>query len=266
MRTVWLTLALMACGGSSTPTEVADPGNADKVEEADKAAAIGKEKVEKTPEKEAPTAGGPTKPNDKPHPVEMPPERKERLLNPEAANKTAPDTFKVKFTTTKGDFVMQVHRDWAPLGADRLYNLVDAGFYDGVTFFRAVDGFMVQFGIHGDPQVSKVWKEARIKDDPVLKSNTRGMVSFATAGKDTRTTQMFINYVDRNKFLDNMGFSPVAEITEGMDVVDSLYRGYGEGAPRGKGPHQGKMQSEGNVYLNAEFPGLDHIVKAEIVE
>ena len=212
------------------------------------------------PVKEAPAKEAP----GKVVPLTLPEGHNPLLLAPAEANQTAPATYKVKVTTTKGPFVVEVHRDWAPLGADRFYNLVDIGFYDQARFFRAVDGFMVQWGISAYPQVSEIWKEATIKDDAVKQSNTRGRLTFATAGKDTRTTQLFINFKD-NSNLDAMGFSPFGEVVEGMDVVDSLYKGYGEGQPRGRGPNQGKLQKLGNAYLDAEFEKLDGIEKMEIV-
>ena len=156
----------------------------------------------------------------------------QNLANPAALNEQAPATYKVQFDTSKGPFVVEVHRDWAPNGADRFYNLVKNGFYDNVRFFRVVSGFMVQFGINGDPKLSAVWREARIKDDPVKQSNTRGTITFATAGPDTRTTQVFINFAD-NAALDRQGFAPFGKVVSGMNVVDQLYSGYGEGAPRG---------------------------------
>jgi len=157
-----------------------------------------------------------------------------------------------------------VHRDWAPLGADRFYNLVKNGFFNNARFFRVISGFMVQFGINADPHVSAVWRDANISDDPVKQSNTRGMITFATRGPNTRTTQMFINYADNNR-LDGMGFAPFGQVVSGMNVVDALYSGYGEGAPRGAGPEQGRLQSEGNAYLIKEFPKLDYIKSATIV-
>lgn len=190
------------------------------------------------------------------------------LMDPAKANETAPATFKVKFETTKGAFVVQVTRAWAPNGADRFYNLVKAGFFSDIAFFRAISGFMVQFGIHGDPKVAAAWRSQRIKDDPVdskVASNTRGKLTFAMAGPNTRTTQLFINYGDRNSRLDSMGFPPIGEVTEGMNVVDSLHTGYGEGAPRGRGPAQNRLQSEGNAYLKADFPHLDYIKKATLL-
>lgn len=187
------------------------------------------------------------------------------LLDPSLATEEAPEQFQVRFETTKGDFVVQINREWAPNGADRFYNLVDMGFYDDIAFFRVIDGFMAQFGIHGNPEVAAAWQNASIQDDPVAQSNTRGRLSFATRGPNTRTTQLFINF-GNNARLDGMGFSPIGEVIEGMDVVDSLYSGYGEGAPQGRGPAQGRIQSEGNSYLRADFPSLDYTTKVSIVE
>ena len=169
----------------------------------------------------------------------------------------------MKLTTTKGDVVVEVHRDWAPIGADRFYNLVKNGFYDNVRFFRVISGFMVQFGINGDPQLSARWRAASIPDDAVTQSNKRGMITFATAGPNTRTTQVFINFAD-NTNLDGMGFAPFGRIVSGMNVVDALNAEYGEGAPRGRGPDQGKLQNEGNAYLAREFARMDYIKKATI--
>jgi peptidyl-prolyl cis-trans isomerase A (cyclophilin A) len=175
----------------------------------------------------------------------------------------APDSFRARFETTKGVFVVAVHRAWAPHGADRFYNLVRAGYYDGVRFFRVLPGFMAQFGIHGDPVVSAAWRDQRIPDDPVRRTNVRGMVSFATAGPGTRTTQVFINFANNDR-LDAMGFSPFGQVVEGMEVVDQLYADYGEGQPRGRGPDQGRMQAEGNAYLARQFPKLDTVKSARI--
>ena len=185
------------------------------------------------------------------------------LGDPASLNEKAPGVYKAKFDTSKGTFVIEVHRDWAPQGADRFYNLVKNGFYDDARFFRVIDGFMVQFGISGNPDLSAVWREARIRDDRVKQSNTRGTVSFATAGPDTRTTQVFINYGD-NAGLDGQGFSPFGEVISGMDVVDSFFKGYGEGAPRGRGPDQAQIQAKGNAYLITQFPKLDYVKKATI--
>ena len=187
------------------------------------------------------------------------------LSNLASLNEKAPATYKVKFDTSKGAFVVEVHRDWAPNGADRFYNLVKNGFFNDARFFRVIDGFMVQFGINGDPKISAVWKDANIKDDPVKQSNARGMITFATAGPNTRTTQVFVNFGD-NASLDGQGFSPFGKVIFGMDVVDSLFAGYGEGAPNGHGPNQGIVQSMGNAYLEKAFPKLDYIKTATIVK
>jgi peptidyl-prolyl cis-trans isomerase A (cyclophilin A) len=185
-------------------------------------------------------------------------------LDPAAATEPAPATFKAMFTTSKGDFVIEVKREWAPKGADRFYNLVKLGFFDDVRFFRAIDGFMVQFGLNGDPTVNAKWRDARIDDDPVKQSNKRGYATFATSGPNSRTTQMFINFAD-NGNLDAMGFAPFGKVVEGIEVVDSLYKGYGEGAPGGNGPEQGRIQAEGNAYLNQSFPKLDWVKTAKIL-
>jgi peptidyl-prolyl cis-trans isomerase A (cyclophilin A) len=186
------------------------------------------------------------------------------LSNPASLTEKAPATYKVKFDTSKGSFVVEVHRDWAPNGADRFYNLVKNGFYNDARFFRVISGFMVQFGINGNPQISKVWRDANIKDDPVKASNKRGMITFATAGPDTRTTQVFVNFGD-NAGLDDQGFAPFGQVISGMEVVDALYAEYGEGAPQGGGPDQGLVQSQGNAYLKKDFPKLDYIKTARIV-
>ena len=191
---------------------------------------------------------------------------KPSFANPASAalRERAPATFRARLETSKGDVVIEVHRDWAPLGADRFYNLVRSGYFDGVRFFRVIPGFMAQFGIHGDPQVAAAWRDATIPDDPVREHNARGTVSFATAGPGTRTTQLFINYGDNSR-LDGMGFSPFGRVVEGMDVVDRLYGGYGEGAPRGRGPDQSTIQAQGNAYLERAFPELDYVKRAGIV-
>jgi len=188
-----------------------------------------------------------------------------RLASPAALNEQAPPTYKARFDTSKGVFVVEVHRDWAPNGADRFYNLVKNGFYDNVRFFRVISGFMVQFGINGDPRVSAVWRAAEIRDDPVKQRNTRGNITFATRGPNTRTTQVFINFGD-NGGLDSQGFAPFGKIVSGMNVVDALYNGYGEGAPNGEGPDQGRLQAYGNAYLQKSFPKLDYVKTATIVQ
>ena len=177
---------------------------------------------------------------------------------------SAPETFKAQFETSKGNFTVEVTRDWAPLGADRFHHLVKSGFFDGARFFRVLPGFVVQFGIPADPGVARTWRAARIADDPVTGSNTPGSVTFATAGANTRTTQVFIN-LGNNKNLDGMGFAPFGRVVEGMDIVGQLYSGYGEGAPHGHGPDQGRVQSEGNAYLERDFPKLDYIKKAAVL-
>ena len=188
-----------------------------------------------------------------------------KIPSPAEATATAPPTYKVKMSTTKGDFVIEVHRDWAPLGADRFYNLVKIGYFTDAAFFRVVKGFMVQFGINSDPSVNRIWRRASINDDPSgKKSNTRGMVTFATAGPNMRTTQLFINYAN-NARLDSMGFAPFGKVVEGMKVVDAIEGMYGEGAPGGNGPAQEMIQTQGNAYLKAQFPKLDYIKRATIV-
>ncbi len=188
------------------------------------------------------------------------------LLDPSLAKEKAPDTYKVKMATTAGDFVIEVHHDWAPYGADRFYNLVRIGYYNDVAFYRVIRGFMAQAGMHGDPAVSKLWLSARIPPDPVKKSNTKGMVTFAMGPQpDTRTAQFFINY-GNNSYLDASGFAVFGKVVDGFDSVKALYGGYGEGAPSGKGPDQGKLFRGGNAYLKGEFPKLDYIVTASIIE
>lgn len=177
--------------------------------------------------------------------------------------RTAPDTFIVRFETSRGDFFVETVREWAPRGADRFYNLVRAGFYDGNKFFRVISGFVVQWGINGDPEVSKAWARQCIEDDPVRRVNTRRAVTFAFGEPDTRTTQLFINY-GLNTSLDRMGFAPVGHVIEGMEVVDSLYSAYGERPPSGIGPDPVRIVKEGNEYLK-QFPRLDSILRARVV-
>lgn len=189
---------------------------------------------------------------------------KAKLRNPAALTEKAPDTFKATFDTSKGPIVIEVHRAWAPVGADRFYNLVKNGFYDDTRFFRVLDGFMAQIGINGNPSIQSNWRTATIQDDPVKESNKRGYVTFAKSGApNSRSTQIFINYRD-NSSLDRQGFAPFGQVVSGMDVVDKLYSGYGEGAPSGRGPEQGKIQAEGNAYLVKDFPKLDYVKKAMI--
>ena len=186
------------------------------------------------------------------------------LMVPAGLTETAPATYNVKFDTNIGEFVVRVTRAWAPNGADRFYNLVKNGFYDEARFFRAVPNFMVQFGLHADPAVSKVWQSARIPPDKVTQSNKKGFITFAMgATPDTRTTQVFINF-RANTNLDGMGFAPFGEVASGIEVVDKIYTGYGEGAPGGSGPPQARVAAEGNAYLIKSFPKMDYIKTATI--
>ena len=197
----------------------------------------------------------PPKP-DAQKPAEAKPASK-ALLEPAKLNAQAPPVYRAQFQTSAGDFVIEVHRDWAPRGADRFYNLVQNGFFNEARFFRVVPNFMVQFGIHGDPAVQKHWAEASIPDDKVTQSNRRGYITFATRGPNTRTTQVFINFGD-NAGLDRQGFAPFGQVVSGMDVVDKIYSAYGEA------PNQGRIQTQGNAYLKASFPRLDYIKSATI--
>lgn len=186
------------------------------------------------------------------------------LLKPASLKAQAPAIYKAKFTTTKGDFVIEVTRAWAPLGADRFYNLVKNGFYTDAAFFRVLPGFVAQVGIPARPDVARVWSAAHIADDPVTQSNLRGYVTFATSGPNSRTTQIFINYGD-NTGLDTRGFAPFGRVIEGMEVLEQLYSGYGEGPPNGNGPDQGRLTNEGKAYLDKNFSQLDTIKSAIIV-
>jgi peptidyl-prolyl cis-trans isomerase A (cyclophilin A) len=194
--------------------------------------------------------------------VEKPKAAKEAVAK-EAAPKQAPEKFSLIMETTKGTIEFSCDRSQAPIGLDRLHQLVKEGFFKDLAFFRVLDGFVAQFGIHGDPKVSTKWRDSKIADDPVKGSNKAGTLTFATAGKDTRTTQFFINLVD-NPRLDGMGFSPICKIEKGMDAVKKLHSGYGEGAPMGSGPAQDLLQMEGNAYLKKSFPKLDYIKSASI--
>ena len=180
------------------------------------------------------------------------------LLKPASLKSKAPAVFKAKFSTTAGDFIVEVHRDWAPLGADRFYNLVRYGYFTNAAFFRVVPGFVVQFGLSADPALNKVWSVARIQDDPVVQSNKRGTLVFATAGPNTRTTQFFINYADNSR-LDGMGFAPFGTVVDGMAVVDKIFPGYREQ------PQQDQITDHGDTYLKANFPMIDKIKLARIV-
>ena len=193
----------------------------------------------------------------------------EASKNPEpkqaaAKQEPAPAVFQVNLDTSKGPVVIEVHRDWAPHGADQFYSLVKTGFYDGDRFFRVLPRFVVQFGINGDPKTNQLWANANIPDDPVQEHNVRGTVTFANAGPNTRSTQLFINMKD-NRSLDSQGFAPIGKVTTGMDVVESLYSAYGELAPLGgEGPDSSQIMVQGNDYLASRFPRLDYIKKATI--
>jgi peptidyl-prolyl cis-trans isomerase A (cyclophilin A) len=182
------------------------------------------------------------------------------LFHPATLTAKAPDQYEVTCKTTAGDFVVQVTRAWAPLGADRFYNLVKHGYFTDAAFFRVVPGFIVQFGLNANPAINKAWEKAAIKDDPVTQSNKPGFLSYAAAGPGTRTTQIFINLSDNGSSLDNRPdhFAPFGQVTSGMDVVQKLYSGYGES------PDQAAITAEGKPYLDKNFPKLDHIVSATV--
>lgn len=182
------------------------------------------------------------------------------LVNAQETAKStkAPDKFRVKFETSCGDFTVEVQRDWAPLGADRFHELVQAGFYDECRFFRVVPGFVVQWGMNGDPAVYAKWKDREIKDDKVTQSNREGMITFASRGPNTRTCQLFINLAD-NERLDDLGFAPFGKVVEGLDAVKKITSEYGQR------PQQPLIQEEGNAYLKKEFPKMDYIKKATVV-
>ena len=180
------------------------------------------------------------------------------LLQPTTCSEQAPAEYDAKFATTKGDFVIHVARAWAPLGADRFYNLVKNGFYDEAPFFRIVPNFVVQFGLSADPKVNSVWRNTNLTDDPVTQSNKPGYITFATAGPNTRTTQVFIS-LGNNGFLDQQGFASFGKVTSGMDIVKTLYSGYGER------PDQGAITTQGKAYVDKNFPNLDRIKTASIL-
>jgi cyclophilin family peptidyl-prolyl cis-trans isomerase len=183
----------------------------------------------------------------------------------EVWSRRAPEVFRVRFETSQGPFVVEARREWAPQGVDRFFGLVSTRFFDDSRFFRVVAGFVAQFGIPGDPAVSKAWKQRTIPDDPVRQSNTRGTVAFAMTGPGTRSSQLFINLADNSR-LDAQGFAPIGRVTSGMEVVDRLYSGYGEGAGGGmRGGKQGKILAGGNAWLDASFPRLDRLARARIL-
>ncbi len=185
------------------------------------------------------------------------------LLQPQRYAETAPAMFRVRLDTSAGEVVIEVHREWAPIGADRFYNLAKGGFYDDSRVYRVVAGFMAQFGLNSDPYVNQAWKSQFLVDDPVVETNARARVTFAKGGLHSRTTEIFINYKD-NSALDAEGFAPIGEVIEGMDVVDAIYADYGDGPPRGDGPYQAMAQARGNEYLDADFPELTRIIRATI--
>jgi peptidyl-prolyl cis-trans isomerase A (cyclophilin A) len=200
-----------------------------------------------------------------PPPPPSPPEGAATTPPPTSSDPASPDSFRVKFATTKGDFTVEVTRAWAPKGADRFYRLVRDGYFKDIRFFRVLPGFMAQFGMSGDPALNAKMDSQRIPDDPVTQSNKRGMLTFATAGPNTRSSQFFINYGD-NASLDSQGFAPLGRVVDGMKTVDALYSGYGEGAPNGPGPNQDSIREKGNEYLRRAFPKLDYIKSATIVK
>jgi peptidyl-prolyl cis-trans isomerase A (cyclophilin A) len=202
---------------------------------------------------------------DKTQPVPPPGAAVHTPLPPAAADAASPESFRVKFVTTKGDFTVEVTRAWAPRGADRFYRLVTEGYFKDIRFFRVLPGFMAQFGLSGNPALNAKMDNLRIPDDPVTQSNKRGMLTFATAGPNTRSSQFFINYRN-NASLDSQGFSPFGSVVDGMRVVDAMYGGYGEGAPNGQGPSQDSIAEKGNEYLQRAFPKLDYIKSAAIVK
>ena len=175
-----------------------------------------------------------------------------------------PDSFDISFHTTKGKFTARIIRSVAPKGSDRLWHAARARYYDGVRFYRVIPGFMAQFGFHGDPAVTRAWEGFTLPDEPAKVSNTRGTLSFANRGRNSRTVQLFVN-TGNNDSLDGLGFAPIGRVLDGMSVVDSLYSGYGEGAPRGRGPDQGLIADQGNAYLTRAFPRLDAVDSARVL-
>jgi len=187
------------------------------------------------------------------------------LRNPASLTERAPAVFRVQFETTKGSFVVEIHRGLAPHGADRFYNLVKHGFYDDCRFFRVIDGLVAQTGMNGDAAIQSAWSGAVIPDDPRKESNKRGTLTFASAGPNSRSTQFFINLSENTKLFDRQGLAPFGSVVSGLDVVESLYSGYGEGAPRGIGPEQSRITVEGNAYLKKTFPKLDYVKRTTLV-
>lgn len=253
-------LAFVACGGGEEPRFRPRASAQDHERSAHPATP----RPAPTPPPPPPVSGTLAAPTPTPPGPTVPEAADPRLMTPAALTARAPDQFAVELTTSEGAVIIDVTRAWSPNGADRFYNLVTNGFFTDIAFFRVIDGFMAQCGIHGNPTVARAWQHASIADDPTgVQHNTRGFVSFATAGPGTRTTQFFINLVDNSR-LDGMGFTPFGRVRD-MTHVDALFHGYGEGAPAGHGPTQGRIQNEGNTYLRAEFPELDYILSARVL-
>ncbi|MFP4599447.1 MAG: peptidylprolyl isomerase [Persicimonas sp.] len=265
-------LALAACERKAEKADDngAEPAAADQAQDED---ADEEGQPSETAEPAAEEQAADEQADGEPELVEAPPldELHPAMLDPAKADEQAPEQFRAKFETTEGDFIIEFNRDWAPNGADRAYNLVKIGYFDGIAFFRVIDNFMAQFGIHAHPEVNKAWEEAAIEADTLEKSNIRGRVTFAqkanpdTGQSDpaTRTTHLFINYGD-NSALDDQQFVPVGEVVEGMEVVEQLYSGYGGGPPTG--PDQKDAMEKGSSYLQQDFARLDSIKKAEILD
>lgn len=248
-----LALSLFACG------EDAPPSGEGEVETT---IVSGDQKAAPTkPAGDPDGATAPEKAKDEgaPPPTPLPEGANPALTDPALAAETAPGSYQCAFETTQGSFVVQVTREWAPIGADRFYNLCKIGYFNEARFFRNIQGFMVQFGVSAYPAATTVWKDATINDDPVVQSNKPLYVTFAKTGApNSRSTQIFINHGD-NTNLDAMGFAPFGQVVEGADVVGKLFTGYGEGAPRGRGPNQAILSEFGEVYLAQAFPKLDSI-------
>jgi peptidyl-prolyl cis-trans isomerase A (cyclophilin A) len=250
-----LALALPGCTHEAKSTEPAETAGTPK---ASGGAAPGNASAPAAPAEPAASAAAPAA-DYGPH----------NLMDPKSPlmNETAPDVYRARFETGAGAFEIEVTRAWSPNGADRFYNLVKNGFFEGSYFFRAVAGFMLQFGLPADPKVAAAWMEATLKDDPRAgKSNARGMVTFANTGApNSRSTQLFINLVD-NSGLDAQGFTPIGQVVSGMESVDAVHTGYGDGPPRGRGPDQNRLRQLGSAYLEQDFPNLTRIDKTSIVE
>jgi len=251
-------LGLLGCAGPTVPTEPAVAVEMMSAEESAKLPAV----------KSIAPAAATTKPAAKTKALSPTKRRAKLLAGPKVVKQRAPDRFVVAFDTSKGPFRVAITRSWAPHGVDRFYALVSAGYYQDIALFRVISGFMCQFGVHGTPAIASVWQAAGIPDDPVnpaVASNQRGMLTFAKAGPNTRSTQLFIN-LGNNARLDAMGFPPIGRVIGGgMGVVDRLYSGYGEGAPAGRGPEQARVQQEGNTYLRRSFPKMDYVHSIAVV-